>query len=361
MDKVVARTKYVIRYAKRRNAQKAAKEDYVKLKERFNNSNELRVRLNEVLRAAKHAQREDWRLGPLAPRRDVGEGRTKYGYLDAFLAHGVPFSYHGGDRAIRGGDRVVVLAGRDKGKIGKATDVNHKNRTCKVAGLNQFQYYSPEWHQKATGLPNPVATAELPLRLDDVRLVCKHPETGRDVIVERLEERRVWREKHNKHQTRWFIPGCETPYRAEGMGAPKATPSRPTDRDTPDELADEETFQPQLKYMPMPASVIDELRGKYSKFRTRHDREWVEQKKRAAAEEQRKVDLAARSGLSPLQEYHLMMKQRKVAKDPPALSEEMWARIAQVMAAPKEKKATVVQSLIAAQDTSSVQDVQTQS
>ena len=52
-----------------------------------------------------------------------------------------------------------------------------------------------------------------------------------------------------------------------------------------DEVADtlridveEKSFLPTLLRPPMPASVIDELRNKYGKFRERHDEEWVAMK-----------------------------------------------------------------------------------
>jgi len=49
------------------------------------------------------------------------------------------------------------------------------------------------------------------------------------------------------------------------------------------------TFLPTLLRPPMPGSVIDELRNKYSKFRERHDEAWLELR-RQEDEEQKRLD-----------------------------------------------------------------------
>src|SRR5262249_48234034 len=51
---------------------------------------------------------------------------------------------------------------------------------------------------------------------------------------------------------------------------------------------EEVTFLPTLIQMPTPASVIDELRNKYSKFRIRHDEEYIEKVKKKEVREQNK-------------------------------------------------------------------------
>lgn len=137
MDRIIARTNYAIKQAKRRNLQRRLKEAFFDRKERFRNHNELRLRTNALCRDAKKAQREDWRLGPLAPRRDLGERAETYGYVDSYLSQGIAFSYHKESRHIRVGDRVLALSGRDKGKIGKVTKVDRKNNTCEVEDVNQ--------------------------------------------------------------------------------------------------------------------------------------------------------------------------------------------------------------------------------
>lgn len=46
------------------------------------------------------------------------------------------------------------------------------------------------------------------------------------------------------------------------------------------------SYLPSLQTYPMPSTVIDELRNKYSKFRTRHDPEYIAKKEEEAAFEQ---------------------------------------------------------------------------
>jgi large subunit ribosomal protein L24 len=77
--------------------------------------------------------------------------------------------------------------------------------------------------------------------------------------------------------------------------------------DTPEPYKDEEwdtlrmevetlTHKPSLEYAPFESSIMDELRNKYSKYRTRHDPEWVEAKK---VEDLRREYLQTRTLLTP--------------------------------------------------------------
>jgi large subunit ribosomal protein L24 len=56
------------------------------------------------------------------------------------------------------------------------------------------------------------------------------------------------------------------------------------------------THKPSLEYAPFESSIMDELRNKYSKYRTRHDPEWVEAKK---VEDLRREYLQTRTLLTP--------------------------------------------------------------
>lgn len=49
---------------------------------------------------------------------------------------------------------------------------------------------------------------------------------------------------------------------------------------------EDKSYIPSLQTFPMPSSVIDELRNKYSKYRTRHDPEYIQQKQKQAAQEE---------------------------------------------------------------------------
>ena len=121
----------------------------------------LRTRIHE----ARTTRREDWILGPLAPRRDIGDGQ--YGTVTEQELKGVTKGLatgiltkraHGGVTAagkqgkkgvgmswaqslICEGDRVGIVSGtgpesRDKGEIGWVTEVRKGTREVVVDGLN---------------------------------------------------------------------------------------------------------------------------------------------------------------------------------------------------------------------------------
>ena len=72
---------------------------------------------------------------------------------------------------------------------------------------------------------------------------------------------------------------------------------------------DDVTFSSSLHYVPMPVSLIDELRNKYSKTRLTHTQEYVQQKMKEGAEDQWK---SRRRMLLPQQEYwELQTKQKE--------------------------------------------------
>ena len=95
---------------------------------------------------AKQVRREDYELGPLAPRRDVGDAKATYGTILGQRIRGQPLDYRKEEKIMKlfggkhlnivTGDRVVLIEGRDKGKIGKVSSVAPKNGELTVEGLN---------------------------------------------------------------------------------------------------------------------------------------------------------------------------------------------------------------------------------
>lgn len=109
-------------------------------------NNQLATRdASKDIKTARAVRREDWELGPLAPKRDAGEQKDTYGTLSALRMQGRQLSMEerlelnptgGRYPTIVAQDRVVLLEGRDKGKIGKIVSVDRKRQECTVEGLN---------------------------------------------------------------------------------------------------------------------------------------------------------------------------------------------------------------------------------
>lgn len=152
----------------------------------------------------------------------------------------------------------------------------------------------------------------LPIPIDDVRLVVAidDPATGqtRDVLVEHVHGGEPILEREH---------GTETPRHTRYISGENI--EIPWPRREPPVLNDEEwdtlrmevetpTWTPSLHYAPFPPSVLDELRNKFSKYRTRHDPEWVEAKK---MEDYRKEYLQSRSLLTPKGELIAMIQAKK--------------------------------------------------
>jgi len=149
MQKVIRRTLLAERQALRR--QKARLE--LKKKSEANNAREenqfmLREQ-RKISRAAAYAQKEDYALGPLAPKRDVGSARFAYGAVSGQLIRGTDL-IEGTKRmeafkkevegfgldAITEGDRVVIIEGRDKGRISTVESIDKEKGEVTVKGVN---------------------------------------------------------------------------------------------------------------------------------------------------------------------------------------------------------------------------------
>ena len=104
--------------------------------------------LRNRIRAQRTARREDWTLGPLAPRRDAGEGKETYGTVGLRELQGAEGQKgkRKGEAKKDGeliwvGDRVVVVGekgpeGRERGRIGTVTEVKREQGECVVEEMN---------------------------------------------------------------------------------------------------------------------------------------------------------------------------------------------------------------------------------
>ncbi len=95
------------------------------------------------------------------------------------------------------------------------------------------------------------------------------------------------------------------------------------------------TFTPTLLTPPMPTSVIDELRNKYSIFRTRHEPEYIEAKIKEdqVKEAKRKTSEQMRT---PLNEINRKERKLRKAKGKGKLTPDMLEKIGQVIARKKQ-------------------------
>jgi large subunit ribosomal protein L24 len=203
--------------------------------------------------------------------------------------------------------------------------------------LVQVDVAVPEWMQKMEQSDVPVRSMEAPVPLASVRLVypLTDTETGetRDVIVKKLVNTAIF---HSKALGRAFwkrtIPGLNVV-----VPWPKLPEAEKKDYDCDTLRLDVETrtFVPTLLRPPMPESIIDELRNKYSKFRTRHDPEYIEAKMQEdrEAEEQKKRIAEMRT---PLKDVHRRERKLKKAKGKGKLTPEMLEHLGKTIAQNKQ-------------------------
>ena len=318
--------------------------------ERRVNRDRLVRSTNENIRTARKNRQEDWATGALAPRRDVGDKAETYGALTIYDIHLPDKSPQDRPKFIpfADGDRVVITKGKERGKIGYVQNINEEKDTVQVKDMNVVDIFVPDWinrEDEAGDRGNIVQNSQhMPLHYVKLVYPLPDPKTGRvrDVIIDRLEPVHVKGKAgasqvvgHKKGAAR-AIPGVNTiiPW------PPKVPFSKPKeeeefDDDTPRITVDEKTFRPYLLYPPMPMSVVDELRNKYSRFRTRHDWDFV-QKKEAEDEREEKRKQLGKTMRTPLQELAELRARQKAAEEK-ELTNEQLAKIGEVMAQQRSK------------------------
>ncbi|CAI7614710.1 unnamed protein product [Penicillium glandicola] len=240
--------------------------------------------LSSQFQEARKNRWEDWEKGPLAPMRDSGLQRTTYGGQDASVLHPprLPKQEQRRHVLFAEGDRVCVMRGRDQGKINVIQQVNRDSETVLIKGINMADVIIPEWAKDRLGNTGDTQPQAFPVSFDDIRHVIplEDTETGKmqNVIVQHAYAAGPYVERgdHSKlpRFTR-YVSGLdiEIPWPAEEE--PVITDG---DMDTTRMAVETSTFTPTLEQPPMPSTVIDELRNKYSRFRTRHDPEYLREK-----------------------------------------------------------------------------------
>jgi large subunit ribosomal protein L24 len=164
MQKVIRRTQLAEKQAARRLAKRKDKEGRTWRKTNREQTNFYKKESSTALKTARLNRREDWELGPLAPKRDVGDKKDTYGTVSTQMMRGPILEQHNRKKAreaiggefmnIVKGDRVVLLEGRDKGKIGTISNVDTDRCEFTVEGLNMVRSWKgvPQGLANATGV-----------------------------------------------------------------------------------------------------------------------------------------------------------------------------------------------------------------
>ena len=162
----------------------------------------------------------------------------------------------------------------------------------------------------------------------------------RDVVVDKVVlQKPTWHElRHGTADKRGkrMIPGLK-----QDIPWPFQDPEKFDDNDV-DTLritVDEVTDRPYLLQPPMPTSVVDELRNKYSRFRKRHEPEYIAAKEAAFGQTDRKK-LLGKLVTTPSMELQERNRLERAATS--NLTEEQLAAIGKVMA---EARTTAVQEV----------------
>lgn len=180
----------------------------------------------------------------------------------------------------------------------------------------------------------PVQQIKSVVPISAIRLVhpIADPETGvtRDVIIRELKPIGI---RHDR-PTRKVAFGRVVPGLNVRIPWPKQDAQEHEDNadDTLRLEVEERTFVPTLLRPPVPESVVDELRNRYSKFRTRHTPEYVAKIEAEEAEKKARKRGAVDDMLLPVQEYNRQMRAARRERGRPELSEEMLEKIGEVVA-----------------------------
>lgn len=151
------RANYSINYRRKRALQLKSKSDYAERK-RARQRHVLYLReVRKLHKDAKLARIEDMVLGPLAPKRDIGELKDRFGTVGNNLLH--PPEIGAMDRAKEEAavgqnrfcvhDRVVVIRGKEAGKIGTVTDINKESMQLSIRGFSGVCHVLTHWLGRA--------------------------------------------------------------------------------------------------------------------------------------------------------------------------------------------------------------------
>lgn len=140
MQRIIQRTAAAERQAARRAARQTGKREN---EAEFRARQQLKAKTatsGMYIKSERERRREVYAAGALAPRLDAGENIKNFATVDPHILQDVerPWSRYRDDVIpFEEGDRVVIVSGRDKGKISRIVVLNRKAGHAKLQGLNQ--------------------------------------------------------------------------------------------------------------------------------------------------------------------------------------------------------------------------------
>ncbi|OKL59114.1 hypothetical protein UA08_05647 [Talaromyces atroroseus] len=316
MQRLIRRTTL----AKNQAARKARIQEKKERRLDFMDSLRERTALNRTtidnIREEKARRREDWFKGPLAPNRDSGLTAGAYGTItpqDRVLPT-VPKHLRRRFVNIAQGDRVCLLKGPDAGRICEVSSVDIERESLTVQHFNTVDVRYPAWANQADGSQDPFLPQEMPISIDDVRLVVTLEDQGRqyEVIAKHVYGGGPYLKRSNAQTPRHtrYITGenIRIPWPEET----KVDNAVDEDGDTSRKEVEYETWKPSIQQPPFSQFILDELRNKFSKYRTRHDPMWLENRK---LEDLREEYRKSRKLLTPRGEHReRLAKQKEVMR-----------------------------------------------
>jgi large subunit ribosomal protein L24 len=170
----------------------------------------------------------------------------------------------------------------------------------------------PSWALNPEEAEDPFITHNMPVSIDDVRLVVTLEDEGRqyEVIAKHVYGGRPFLQRSNaqtpKH-TR-YIAGENIPIPWPDEG--RVDNMQDEEGDTSRKEVEHETWTPSIERPPFNPFILDELRNKFSKYRSRHDPMWLENRK---LEDLREEYLKSRTLLTPAGEHRAKIAKQKEA------------------------------------------------
>lgn len=109
----------------------------------------LKRHLLDDIRNERNTRREDWLLGPLAPNRDVGLVTGAYGAMGVERRSLPDVRVKEREKYCNfvAGDRVCIVEGSERGRIGEIKEVDRKSESVTLSGLKTVCCHG-EWRRE---------------------------------------------------------------------------------------------------------------------------------------------------------------------------------------------------------------------